>query len=251
MRARKLTTTVNRTKGFISPGGTVTGPLFLSGAPTTPDEAACKVYVDTSLSTLAASDFTTGIIPVARLPALSGDFKTAKGGNTATLQVASVTAGTYPKVTVNAKGFVTNGFGLVASDIPGISFTKLAFNKPTTVGGYGITDALLQSGGVLNGNLTVSSPPTDLDDLVNLQYLEQRVSQYAVFRTGDMVMRRGDYSGAGFLKCNGAEVLKTDYPNLYTVVGDQFSVALTPVTKFKLPDMTSYVGPGTGYFIKT
>jgi hypothetical protein len=46
---------------------------------------------------------------------------------TATLTLANsgVTAGTYPKVTVNAKGLVTGGAALAASDIPSLDTSKI------------------------------------------------------------------------------------------------------------------------------
>ncbi len=51
---------------------------------------------------------------------------------------SGVTAGTYRSVTVDAKGRVTAG------------------TNPTTLSGYGITDALSSSGGTISGNLTVT-----------------------------------------------------------------------------------------------
>ena len=50
-----------------------------------------------------------------------------------------VVAGTYPKVTVDAKGRVTGGSSLSASDIPSLDWSKITTGKPTTVSGYGIT----------------------------------------------------------------------------------------------------------------
>jgi len=55
-----------------------------------------------------------------------------------TLANSGVTAGTYRSVTVDAKGRVTAG------------------TNPTTLSGYGITDALSSSGGTISGNLTVT-----------------------------------------------------------------------------------------------
>ena len=40
----------------------------------------------------------------------------------------------------------------------------------------------------------------------------------------------------GFLLCDGSEISKTDYADLYTVIGDTFGTA-TDNTKFKLPDL--------------
>ncbi len=51
-------------------------------------------------------------------------------------------AGTYPKVTVDAKGRVTSGTTLSASDIPNLDWSKITSGKPTTLSGYGITDAV-------------------------------------------------------------------------------------------------------------
>lgn len=61
---------------------------------------------------------------------------------TLTLADSGVAAGTYQKVTVNIKGLVTGGGGLAASDIPNLDWSKIVSGKPTTLAGYGITDAL-------------------------------------------------------------------------------------------------------------
>ena len=59
-----------------------------------------------------------------------------------TLANSGVTAGTYGKVTVDAKGRVTAGLAMVAADIPSLDWSKITTGKPTTLAGYGITDAL-------------------------------------------------------------------------------------------------------------
>jgi phage-related tail fiber protein len=59
-----------------------------------------------------------------------------------TLADSGVAAGTYQKVTVSLKGLVTGGGALAASDIPGLDWGKIVSGKPTTLAGYGITDAL-------------------------------------------------------------------------------------------------------------
>jgi phage-related tail fiber protein len=58
-----------------------------------------------------------------------------------TLADSGVTAGTYPKVTVDAKGRVTTGASLIASDVPSLDWTKITTGTPTTLSGYGISDA--------------------------------------------------------------------------------------------------------------
>lgn len=59
-----------------------------------------------------------------------------------TLADSGVAAGTYQKVVVNLKGLVTDGSALASSDIPDLDWSKIKTGKPTTLGGYGITDAL-------------------------------------------------------------------------------------------------------------
>lgn len=59
-----------------------------------------------------------------------------------TLADSGVSAGAYPKVTVNAKGLVTAGASLSSSDIPGLDWSKISTGKPTTLSGYGIVDAV-------------------------------------------------------------------------------------------------------------
>ena len=73
--------------------------------------------------------------------AISGD-ATGSGNGSITLTLANsgVSAGTYPKVTVDAKGRVTSGSSLSASDIPSLDWAKITSGKPTTLAGYGITN---------------------------------------------------------------------------------------------------------------
>ena len=54
----------------------------------------------------------------------------------------------------------------------------------------------------------------------------------------------------GFLLCDGAEVLKTDYVELYAVIGDAFGTASVN-TKFVLPDLREATTKGAGETGKT
>lgn len=58
------------------------------------------------------------------------------------LSNSGVTAGTYEKVTVDAKGRITSGGDLTASDVPNIPWSKITSGKPTTLEGYGIIDSV-------------------------------------------------------------------------------------------------------------
>ncbi|MDE1715508.1 hypothetical protein PWG14_23890, partial [Chromobacterium amazonense] len=58
-----------------------------------------------------------------------------------TLSNSGVTAGSYGQVTVDAKGRVTAARAIQPSDVPALDWSKISSGKPTTLAGYGITDA--------------------------------------------------------------------------------------------------------------
>ena len=180
----------------------VTGtPTTLAGYGIT--DAYTKTATDSAISTAIAgvqsgnvsTATSAGKLTTARTIAMSGDVSwsvsfdgSANVTAAGTLASSGVTAGTYPKVTVNAKGLVTGGASLVASDIPSLDWSKITTGKPTTITGYGITDAYTKtevdnslSGkvnstalGVANGVATLGSDgkvpavqlPSYVDDVV-------------------------------------------------------------------------------------
>lgn len=68
---------------------------------------------------------------------------------------------------------------------------------------------------------------------------------YADLAVGSIVPFGGSAIPSGYLLCNGAEVLKTAYAELYAVIGDAFGTA-SDNTKFKLPDLREAVPVGSG-----
>ena len=54
---------------------------------------------------------------------------------------ADIVGGTNTKITYDAKGLVTSGTSLAATDIPALDWSKITTGKPTTLSGYGISDA--------------------------------------------------------------------------------------------------------------
>ncbi len=82
-------------------------------------------------SPLLASDL-SGAIPATNLPAFTGDVTSSAGSTVLTLANSGATAGTYKSVTVDAKGRVTAG------------------TNPTTLSGFGITDAVQNAGNAVS-----------------------------------------------------------------------------------------------------
>ena len=68
---------------------------------------------------------------------------------------------------------------------------------------------------------------------------------YADLPIGAVIPFGGSVVPSGYLLCNGAEVLKTAYAELYAVIGDAFGTA-SDNTKFKLPDLREAVPKGAG-----
>ena len=104
-----------------------------------------------------ASNLTAGTLAAARLPAFSGDATSVAGSSALTLANSGVTAGTYNDVatavrpfTVDAKGRVT-GIGAAVTITPAFSSVT---GKPTTLSGYGITDAAPLASPALTGTPT-------------------------------------------------------------------------------------------------
>ena len=73
---------------------------------------------------------------------------------TIALAGSGVSAGSYPKVIVDSFGRVISGSALSVSDIPNLPWSTIASGTPTTLSGYGITDAVKNLGsapGILEG----------------------------------------------------------------------------------------------------
>lgn len=94
--------------------------------------------------TTNAANISSGTLPAGRLPAHTGDVTSTVGTVALTLAASGVTAGTYGTATqlvpftVDSKGRITSA-GTPVTIAP--TFANIA-SKPTTVSGYGITDAL-------------------------------------------------------------------------------------------------------------
>ena len=95
-----------------------------------------------------ASNLSSGTVPSTRLPAFTGDATSTAGTSALTLASTGVAAGTYCSVTVDVKGRVTGG------------------TNPTTLSGYGITDAQALNS-ILTGISGLSTITTGLIKVTN------------------------------------------------------------------------------------
>ena len=210
-------------------GGEVAGKVILSRNPIGTNEASTKNYVDIKFNALPVGSFTSGIINAGRVPEFAGDIVKLEGNANTTVKTTTVSAGMYPKVTVNIKGQITGGATLVEGDIPVLPWSKIATGKPTTIGGYGISDCLSTSGGVITGSLKVSEVTSDAKCLVNKSYMDSYATGGGSgVSVGGIIYRNSPTTPTGFLKCNGGEVSKTTYAALYGVIGDLFSYDTQP-----------------------
>lgn len=209
-------------EGSVSINGlTMTGKLKLLREATEPNEAVNKQFVDNAVGNLDASKILSGTMPVDRFPGLSGDFVSVAGSGVISLKNTGVIPGNYTKVTVNNSGLVISGGNLTENDIPNLGWEKITEGKPTTLAGYGITDAVNRNNGTVNGNVTLAHDPIDDDDVVTKAYADNALANREALSVGDIVQNAGIDTPVGFLRCNGAEVNKSLYADLYAILGDK------------------------------
>ena len=134
----------------------------------------------------------------------------------ATLSNTGVAAGTYRSVTVNTKGRVTGG------------------SNPTTLAGYGITDAVSLNSPAFTGEPTAPTAVLVLgaqsDQIANIQLLNNAVSQYIDTFGSPMVRQtvqtgRADASG---------------YANFLEAYGDPSTVSLLHFNQFSGTNLDTY-----------
>ncbi|QYM80290.1 hypothetical protein K0B96_06655 [Horticoccus luteus] len=95
-----------------------------------------------NLTALNASQLTTGTLPAARLPAFTGDVTTSAGSAATTLATVNSNVGTFGSATqsltlaLDAKGRITSAAAQAITP----AWSAIT-SKPTTLSGYGITDA--------------------------------------------------------------------------------------------------------------
>ena len=168
------------------------------------------------------------------------------GNPTVELKDSGVSAGAYTKVTVDAKGIVT------------------AAENPTTLDGYGITDAVKKSGDTMTGYLKVLDPVAD-DDAVNKRYADSVALGYVYHvscATGTSTNVEGTYqdgsSQSGFPGVGATFTLTADTGNTTQIGGlvlrQDMRVMLLGQTDAKQNGcykVTTFPGEATGHVVLT
>lgn len=119
---------------------------------------------------------------------------------TLSLGTSGVVAGTYTKVMVDAYGRVTSGTNLSATDIPNLDWSKITTGKPTTLAGYGITDAV-----TLTTAQTISGQKTFTKNILMNSGIGLSYSGNTVFRntSGNTVISSYGNEGMIYFRPNG------------------------------------------------
>lgn len=142
---------------------------------------------------------------------------------TAVLTASGVTAGTYPKVTVDTKGRVTAGLALVTGDLPDFD---------------GFTSATLADGDMF--------PFSDVSAVANKKVSALALRSYLV-PPGTVMDYAGSSLPSGWLNCDGAAVSRSTYADLFSAIGTTWGAG-NGSTTFNVPDLRgrTVVGVGTG-----
>lgn len=168
---------------------------FVGAGITATDDSAnsrTNITLDADLSAIAALTGTSGFLKKTAADTWTLDTNTYLTGNqsitlsgdatgsgttaiTVTLANTGVTANTYNNsataitpFTVDAKGRITSTGSAVTITPAWASITS----KPTTLSGFGITDALPLAGGTLTGALTLAADPTQAMHAATKQYVD-------------------------------------------------------------------------------
>lgn len=230
-------------------GNVLTGDIVLIRDPVEQNEAATKQYVDNVFNSLNVILITAGTLAITTLPALTGDITSFAGSNETRLVNQGFAVGPQSKVTVNEKGIVVGIEPLANSDIPNFDWSKVQFNKPNSVAGYGITDALDASGGAVSVNITLANNPASNKEAASKGYVDAAAaSSNSSSSAGDLIYKPTDITPIGYLRCNGAMVVITTYQALFDKIGHTGSNPGGGY--FYLPNLTDQSLSGFNYFIK-
>ena len=211
-------------EGYVSLSGfEMTGPLKLKGDPVADLEATTRRYVTEQTEYFRTSEVTRDYFDHGRFPSFNGDFNYDSETGTFTLKDTGVISSAYTKVTVRQDGRISGGSVLTYGDIPVLPWSKIDQDLPTTLGGYGITDGVSVYGDSVIGEIKLQGNPISEQEAANVRYLSTLLTDLGSIITGQVVSIVTDTTPEGFLQCNGGQLGKLSYPNLYAMIGDRYS----------------------------
>lgn len=207
---------------------TLLGPISLSLSATDSNQIVPKSQVDALASNFTPSELNQTVpMNASGLPGYTGDFSNAPGSSVFTMNNSGVTPGTYPKVSVNARGIIVDGGPLTPGDLPNIDWSKIdPSTLPTTLDGYGIEDAASSTATGTNKNIIMSGPPATSTEVATYNYAisvlgnipEEQIAPGSIIAT-----YRNEAVRTSALRANGALVSKASFPALYTAIGDTYN----------------------------
>ena len=121
-----------------------------------------------------------------------------------TLTDTGVAPGRYTRITVDSKGRALLGEQLEVSDVPDLPWSKIT-DRPTTIEGYGLTDAAPKNSPVLTGTPTAPTPAAADNSLkiANTEFVQRAVAgsmsgnaaTATALRTVRAIALKGDATG--------------------------------------------------------
>ncbi|MCD4505518.1 tail fiber protein [Chromobacterium piscinae] len=165
-------------------------------------KGAAGIYVNTGPGSAVVRTLTAG----QGVTISNGDGKS--GNPTIALTPSGVAAGSYGIVTVDAMGRVTAGRQMGGGDVPAHDWSKVVTGKPTTLAGYGISDA----------------------------YTKAETDNKLGGAPGSIVLSFAESPPTGALVCNGAAVSRIAYPALFVAIGTKYGAGDGKNT-FNLPNV--------------
>ena len=220
-------------------GATFTGAVNFNAAvnlrgtttcatPTTASNVANKSYVDAQVKTVADQiDQITGGI---------GDFVTE---TELTSRLQSYV--TRSNLTSTLASYVTTS---------SLNSTLASYAKTSALAAYAKLAGATFTGAV-NFNAaanfkgaTTCNTPTASNHVANKSYVDSKIDSLSSIPTGTIIHFGGKTVPDGFLLCNGAAVSRTEYANLFAVIGTNFGSG-NGSTTFNVPDLNARFVEGT------
>ena len=147
--------------------------------------AGVKTFSETITGSVSGNAGTATTLQTARDISLTGDVTgtasafngSANASISATLANSGVSAGTYTKITVNAKGLATSGTTLEASDIPTLTASKVSdFDTQVRTSRLDQMAAPTASVSLNSQKITGLADPSSANDAANKGYIDSAIS---------------------------------------------------------------------------